>query len=268
MYRMERAEFVENKYVSLWSLAAFQAGFVNAFGFLACGRYVSHITGFGTQIGVAAAEGKLLLAFELMGFPLSFILGAFFSGFWTSARLERCLRPRYDVITALLPITLAFLLLLGYHGIFGPFGEPLIQVRDFMLLFLLSFFCGMQNSCFATLTKGQIRTTHLTGIGTDIGSDFARLMFGKLQGLELELTKKMNFSRIMTFISFSAGSIVSVAFASRFEYWALGVPLLTSIVIFAAVHLISRILDERFSRMTNDQLLRMQEDLQPPVANH
>ena len=108
MYRLEREEFIETPYVSLWSLLGFQAGFVNAFGFLACGRYVSHVTGFGTQIGVAFAERQPLIGLELLGFPVSFILGAFFSGFHTSARLERDLRPRYDLITLLLPLLQAW----------------------------------------------------------------------------------------------------------------------------------------------------------------
>jgi uncharacterized membrane protein YoaK (UPF0700 family) len=45
MYRLEKHEFVKSPYLLLWSLLGFQAGYINAFGFLACGRYVSHLTG-------------------------------------------------------------------------------------------------------------------------------------------------------------------------------------------------------------------------------
>jgi uncharacterized membrane protein YoaK (UPF0700 family) len=246
MYRLEREDFVSVPYISLWSMLSFQAGFINAFGFLACGRYVSHVTGFGTQIGVAAAEGRLLLGLELLGFPLSFILGAFSSGLLTSARLERGMRPRYDLVTLFLPLCLTLLIWLGNEGLFGLFGEPFVHARDFFLLFLLSFICGMQNSCFATLTKGQIRTTHLTGISTDMGTDFARLVAGRLRGKEQFITRRVTFCRVATFFAFSSGSIVSVFFAQRFEYTALILPLATSVAAALAIKAIGGSLDKKF----------------------
>lgn len=248
MYRLEREDFVQTPYISLWAMLGFQAGFINAFGFLACGRYVSHVTGFGTQIGVAAAEKNLWLAIELLGFPLSFIFGAFVSAFFTSARLERGLVPRYGLITLMLPVVVVLLGIAGSAGVFGPFGGPLIRVHDLALLFLLSFVCGMQNGCFATLTKGQIRTTHLTGISTDIGTDLARLWFGKLGPKEYELTRKTNLSRIATFCAFSLGSIVSVHLARKLGYAALLFPLITATVVFVSVRRIHLLLNMRFAR--------------------
>jgi uncharacterized membrane protein YoaK (UPF0700 family) len=246
MYRLEREEFVKSPYLALWSVLGFQAGYVNAFGFFACGRYVSHVTGFGTQIGVALANQRGAFALELLGFPLSFIAGAFVSACLTSARIETQLRPRFDVVTALIPALLASLVVAGGSGIFGPFGEDLVQGRDFVLLFLLSFVCGMQNGCFAVLTKGQIRTTHLTGISTDIGTDLARLAFGRLQGIENQLTRRTNASRLLTLLSFAGGSIVSALVGPQFEYMSLIVPLVTACGVFVAVRQFGKTLDTRF----------------------
>jgi uncharacterized membrane protein YoaK (UPF0700 family) len=246
MYRLEREEFVQTPYVSLWSGLGFQAGFLNAFGFLACGRYVSHVTGMGTQMGVALAEQRPWFAFELMGFPLMFILGAFLSGFFTISRIEQGLKPRYGLVTFLLPMMILGLLVAGTKGAFGVFGEDLLLARDFVLVYALCFVCGMQNGCFATLTKGQIRTTHLTGISTDIGTDFARMWFGKLEGKERALTLRTNISRIATFVSFALGSITSVLVSRDLGYGALVVPLFTSVVGWYAVQSISHGLDKRF----------------------
>lgn len=248
MYRLEREDFVKSPYIFLWSTLGFQAGFINAFGFLACGRYVSHVTGFGTQIGVALGEKNPLLAVELLGFPLSFIFGSFFSAFFTSARLERGQVPLYGFVTALLPIVIAGLWFFGLQGYFGPFGEGLILPHDFALLFLLSFACGMQNGCFATLTKGQIRTTHLTGISTDIGTDFARMWFGQLSKTEYKLTKRTNISRIATFVSFALGSILSALVSKALGYSALIVPLFTAAVVCLAIRKIHMVLDLRFKK--------------------
>lgn len=244
MYRLDREEFTRYRYLMLWSLLGFQAGFINAFGFLACGRYVSHVTGFGTQIGVAVAEKDFLMAFELLGFPLSFIVGSFSSAFFTSARLERGLVPRYGLTTGTVPIAIGVLFFMGLHGYFGVFGEPLLYFHDFLLLFLLSFVCGLQNGCFATLTKGQIRTTHLTGISTDIGTDLARLWFGELSPREHEMTFRTNLNRIATVFSFATGSVLSVAVSRQIAYSALIVPLLTATIVFFAVKRVQRALDE------------------------
>jgi len=235
MHRLEREEFLSDPFILLWSILGFQAGFINSFGFLACGRYVSHVTGVGTQIGIAVGESNHWLALELLGFPLSFMLGAFFSGVFTSARLERSLKPRYDLMTLFLPLIILAVGILGWKGMFGDFGEALREPRDFILLFSLSFACGLQNGCFATLTKGQIRTTHLTGISTDIGTDFARLICGKLSGAEKRLVIRANISRIATFVSFSSGSILSVLATEHVHYAALIIPFFTALGVSVLV---------------------------------
>jgi uncharacterized membrane protein YoaK (UPF0700 family) len=243
MYRLEREDFVRTPYISLWSTLGFQAGFLNAFGFLACGRYISHVTGMGTQVGVALAEQRPWFALELIGFPTFFIAGAFLSGLMTSARIEQGKKPSYGTITFLLPALITVILVAGRAGVFGPFGEELSRTRDFALLYLLSFVCGLQNGCFATLTKGQIRTTHLTGISTDIGTDLARLWFGNLKPQEHDLTRRTNFSRLSTFICFALGSVVSVMVTQRIGYSALSVPLATSMGAALVVQKMSRLLD-------------------------
>ena len=246
MYRLDREEFLRPRQVSLWSLLGFQAGYINAFGFLACGRFVSHVTGFGTQLGLSLGGQKLSFALEMLGFPVSFILGSFLSGTITIARIERGEKPHFESVMLVLPMILLMLILLGHRGLFGPFGEQLVQFHDFILLYLLSLVCGMQNGCFATLTRGQIRTTHLTGISTDIGTDFARLWLGHLKGEELKLTRMANFSRISTFLSFSCGSVISVLVSRALEYYALMIPFATSIGVLIAVRLMSLELDRKY----------------------
>lgn len=231
MYRLEREDFLKSPLIFLWAVLGFQAGFINAFGFLACGRYVSHVTGIGTQIGLSIAESQLQIALELIGFPLAFMFGAFFSGVFTSARLERGLKPRYDLMTFFMPFIIMVVAIMGWYGFFGDFGETLTRTRDFILLFTLSFACGLQNGCFATLTKGQIRTTHLTGISTDLGTDLARLFFGKLNRAERNLVVRANISRFSTFVAFSLGSIISVFATNSLHYVALIVPFISALMV-------------------------------------
>ncbi len=231
---------LKSKYLPLWALLSFQAGFINSFGFLACGRFVSHVTGFGTQVGLAIGEGKWAFALEMFGTPFFFILGAFFSGLYTSARQARNLPPRYERVSAALPVLLLILLISGVQGLFGPFGEDLLYLHDFVLLFSLSFACGLQNACFTTLTGGFIRTTHLTGLSTDLGIDLSKSMFGNGSRAEQSVLKRSNISRISCFLAFAAGSIVSIRYSEDHHYYSLGVPLFTSCIVFGFTVLLGK----------------------------
>jgi len=246
MYRLEREEFVREPYRYLWGLLAFQAGFVNAFGFLSFGRFVSHVTGFGSQVGLALAHKDFFFAFQMLGFPIFYMLGSFLNGLLTIARIERNEKPHYELVTALFPVAFTMLLFLGLQGVFGRFGEQLIYVRDFVFLYVLSFVCGLQNGCFATLTKGQVRTTHLTGITTDLGTDLARLLGGKLRSPERQLTVDTNVTRVVTFAAFSVGSVASVLASTKLGHRALTVPLFTSLAVLAAVQVIEARLEAEF----------------------
>jgi uncharacterized membrane protein YoaK (UPF0700 family) len=233
MYRLEPVDFVKPRFIGLWALLAFQAGFINSLGFLACHRFVSHVTGFGTQVGISLGEGRYWYALEMFSAPLAFIMGAWFNGFLTVARRSRGLAPRYDLVTLLMPLAIFLLMLGGAKGFFGTFGEPLEFGRDFFLLGSLSFLCGMQNACFATLTKGQIRTTHLTGISTDLGTDLALTLHGGLGPDERRLAILRNLMRIITFSAFSTGALLSAVIDSNMGYLSFLIPMATSLTVAA-----------------------------------
>jgi uncharacterized membrane protein YoaK (UPF0700 family) len=203
MDTLEPQDYVKNRYITLWGLLCFQAGCINSLGFLACNRFVSHVTGFGTQVGISLGDGKY-------GYALV---------------------ARYDIISFLIPIIMTLLMIGGLKGHFGLFGGPLSFSQDVILLSSLTFLCGMQNACFATLTKGHIRTTHLTGITTDIGTDFALTLNGKLSREEKHLAIRRNLIRLISFSSFSTGALISAIINSRLEYWSFLIPITSSFIV-------------------------------------
>ncbi|MCB0363343.1 MAG: DUF1275 family protein, partial [Bdellovibrionales bacterium] len=60
----------------VWLALAFQAGVLNVGGFLACGRFVSHLTGFAGFFGLEAARLRGLEALGMLTVPLFFLLGS------------------------------------------------------------------------------------------------------------------------------------------------------------------------------------------------
>lgn len=236
-HTLEREDFLQNKYAWIWVVLAFQAGFINSFGFLVCGRYVSHVTGFGTQIGISLAQSDVLGALIMLATPIIFMLGAFTSSLFTLTRIEKGLLPRYDIVTGIMPIILFWFAFVGDEKVTTQISNLALATNIHLPhLFSLSFFCGMQNGCFATMTKGQIRTTHLTGISTDLGSDLARMLGAKLPAHELKQLIKLNSMRAFTFISFAVGAIISTWISLKYENRALIIPALTATLVFIVTY--------------------------------
>jgi uncharacterized membrane protein YoaK (UPF0700 family) len=240
---------VEN--VLLWLVLAFQAGFVNAGGFLACHRFVSHVTGFGTQIGLSIATKEYLYAFEMMLAPVSFIIGAAFSAFLIDRQTYQQKEGYVKTSVIIQSLLLVTVFILGEVGVFGIFGEPLQLQRDFALLFLLCFICGMQNATFATLTNGMIRTTHLTGLATDFGMNMVRIPVLQVADQERLYQKKVNFLRLNTILAFSLGSLIAAILFPHVQYHGFIVPALTSMIILFLSYRVMGTYDQTKSTLSN-----------------
>ena len=134
---------------------AFLAGFVNASLLSFYQIPVSHMSGAATQFGLDLGEGRDA---ELS--TLGLIMGAFLGGAVTSGCLvgRTSLRPgrRYGLVLLLEAAALAAAGLLLAH-----------QHRG--CLYAAAYACGMQNAMASSYYGLVIRTTHLTGIVTDLG---------------------------------------------------------------------------------------------------
>jgi uncharacterized membrane protein YoaK (UPF0700 family) len=67
------------------------AGTINSGGFLACGRWVTHVTGFATFFGIDLVTGEYKLALSMLIVPMFFLLGSFVSGYLIDVRLAACI---------------------------------------------------------------------------------------------------------------------------------------------------------------------------------
>ena len=208
----------------LWLLLALQGGFMNAGGFLACHRFVSHMTGYGTYVGVAAGRKNYLNAFEMAMAPLFFMAGAAYSGWLMDREMLRGREPKVGRGLVSLAVLNLVIYLAEISGYLGQFGEPLVLQRDFVLLFLLCFSCGLQNGLFTGVTKGQVRTTHLTGPTTDIGISIAKIYSLDRDDPERERLAMMNWLRVKIAIMFSGGSMIAVLIFPETGFEGFAVP--------------------------------------------
>lgn len=154
-----------------WMLLALSAGAVNSIAFLACTRFVTHVTGTVTLIGIDAHSTRLALDYTVV--LACFVLGAMASATLIDARFHRGRRPLYAIPLVSVALIQSFIGVLGVLGIFGEFGGSVETTLDFAFLSLLAFAMGMQNAAVATSTGNFVRTTHMTGPATDLGVHLA-----------------------------------------------------------------------------------------------
>ena len=162
------------RHIPSWILLAFGAGSVNAGAFFASQRFVTHVTGLATQLGLDTGLWILMLEYAVV--LACFIAGAMASVLPLDGRYHRGKKPRYALPLVFVTVILVGVALAGRLGLFGPFGQ-LEQPNDLLLLSLLAFAMGLQNATVATSTGLTVRTTHMTGPATDLGVHLAISFF-------------------------------------------------------------------------------------------
>lgn len=157
---------------TLGLLLAFNAGAVNAGGFLVLHAYTSHMTGFASQLADSGVLGNGTLFLSALGAIIAFILGAATCAVLVNWGRQKRLRAIYA-----LPLLLEASLLFPF-GMMGaitltwstPFAVPVTAL-------LLSFIMGLQNAVGSKTSGGSIRTTHMTGNITDLGMELGKLIY-------------------------------------------------------------------------------------------
>jgi uncharacterized membrane protein YoaK (UPF0700 family) len=242
MIEMNNIKMNEYFKKSFWFLMAIQAGFVNTGGIILCNSYVSHVTGFGTQIGVSFAKKNYWMAIEMICVPFFFILGSFYSSFFISRRKILGLPPKQVMVTATKCLIFLLVLVLGVNGVWGNFGLQMLTEKNFLIIPFLCFVCGIQNSTCAQLTNGVLRPTHLTGLATDIGIAMAKLPSlksmiqsrtirdkrSKISGT-YKAERNLLLTRLGVLFSFFLGAAVAFPIFHSYEYWAFLFPFLCSL---------------------------------------
>lgn len=183
------------------------AGMVNAVGYLGFEHQaVSHMSGTTTQLGIALAEGDLVSIGHLWGVLIAFSVGAMLSGMIIQDSTLK-LGRRYGIALAL-----ESLLLLA--------AIPLFKQQQIWGALVAAMACGLQNAMATTFSGAAIRTTHLSGMFTDLGIGLGHL----LRGMPLQVRRLTLSGLIIS--GFLAGGILGALLFARFRYDALLAPAL------------------------------------------
>lgn len=150
-----------------YTLAAV-AGGLNAAAYHAVGFFSANMTGNVSALSSLIALGDWGKGLGYLGIVLTFIFGAFVSTLVVGAGLRRGISTIYArVILG----EAAMLVLLGFieGRLDRASGVPI-------LIFGISFLMGLQNAIVTHISDARVRTTHVSGMSTDIGIGFAKML--------------------------------------------------------------------------------------------
>ncbi len=186
-------------------LLAFVAGCVNAVGLMGFEHQaISHLSGTATLLGTEVIQSSIGNVVHLATILLSFFLGAALSGFLLHGSILK-LGRHYDIALLIEAILLfCSIYLLSSSSLAGHY--------------LASAACGMQNALATTYSGAVVRTTHVTGIFTDLG-----IMLGaKVRGEEIDKRKVILF--VLIILGFILGGVLGAFLFNQFKFYALAWP--------------------------------------------
>jgi len=184
------------------ALLSLVAGYVNVVMLSFFAVPVSHMSGAVSHLGIVLSDVDFKDLLLVTSIVTGFFSGALVSGIILRDTLFR-MRRRYGAILliegALLFVTM-FLALKGLNA-----AIPIAATA-----------CGLQNAMASSYRGLTLRTTHVTGIVTDLGA----LLGNRLQGREV---KSWKFGLLLSvLIAFFGGGLGGALFLSLFGMWALG----------------------------------------------
>ncbi len=173
------------------SLLSFVAGIVNVAGFLAVQKLTTNVTGHFAFFVDEVFKLNFWTGFVYFLYIFFFFLGSFVSSFLVELISQKTERNIYALPTS---IEILILLIIGILG-----GDLILNNPDIVACSLL-FAMGLQNSLVTKISNATVRTTHLTGLFTDLGIELSQLFFYKAAEKKQKLFSSIKLR--MTIISF------------------------------------------------------------------
>ncbi|MDF2697928.1 MAG: putative transrane protein [Labilithrix sp.] len=219
------------------------AGIVNSAGLVVLGSFTSHVTGNVGRFAEQVADGNATLASVAAMTVVAFFVGAFVTSMAIESRVFVSM-SRTSAVLLLLEATLVgtFVAIAGFRDVTTSAAPPM----------LLGAAMGLQNALVTRLSGAVVRTTHLTGVVTDLGIEVARwlrywrFVSGQQRHLRFTVTSTPavrpappKIALLGTiFAAFVTGSAAGAVLAARYSYLAF-LPVVAVLVAGALYALLS-----------------------------
>ncbi|SHL13904.1 Uncharacterized membrane protein YoaK, UPF0700 family [Chitinophaga jiangningensis] len=202
--------------LKLASILSLVAGLVNITGVLAVGTLTTNITGHFAYFSEQLFLKNSRMALIYLIYILFFLLGAFISGLiieWTSNHKSHT--------SYIMPLSIEVMIIsvIGISTNLFPHNTSISLIISVSLLFAM----GLQNALVTRVSQSVVRTTHLTGLFTDLGIELSQLFFYRQKDQQLQLNKSI-FLKVMIIGCFFMGCIVGGFTYQHFQLKTLFLP--------------------------------------------
>ena len=185
--------------LSIASLLSFTAGVVNVSGYLSIRQLTTNVTGHFAFFVEEVDRLKVWEGMIYLYYILFFLLGSFASNFIVEYMLKR-----NKEISFIVPVVIEIILL----SVVGYFGDGLVMNHANIIAFTLLFTMGLQNALVTKISKASVRTTHLTGLFTDLGIELSQLFYFTTPAQRATLINSIKL-RLTIILFFFIGGVVS-----------------------------------------------------------
>ncbi|MCO6501054.1 MAG: DUF1275 domain-containing protein [Vicingus serpentipes] len=210
-------------------ILSFVAGIVNVTGFLAFKQLTTNVTGHFALFINDVATFNFWKGTIYFLYIFSFLFGSFSSSF-----LIEKFKENKKLNVFFLPTIIESLILISI----GILSNTIEMKSPDLIVCLLLFAMGLQNSFVTKISNAVVRTTHLTGLFTDLGIDISQLLFPKEYPYREKLKANIKL-RIYIISFFFAGGLVGGFLYSK-------VDLKLNTLIFCALILIVSLFYDNF----------------------
>lgn len=210
------------------TILSFVAGMVNVTGFLAFNQLTTNVTGHFALFISDVANFEVWKGTIYFLYIFSFLFGSFLS----SLLIERYKESRKRNVFVI-PTAIECFILVSIAIISNVTKMTFPNVIVCALLFAM----GLQNSFVTKISNAIVRTTHLTGLFTDLGIELSQLLFPKSYPHRQKIKATIKL-RIYIICFFFMGGLVGGFLYSRIDLK------LNTLIIGAIVLLISLFYDD------------------------
>lgn len=185
---------------------SFVAGIVNVSGILAFNELTTNVTGHFALFIKDVADFKFWKGTIYFLYIFSFLFGSFSSNI-----LIETFKENKKLNVFVIPTLIECVILTGVAIMSNS-----SQFNAELMVCLLLFAMGLQNSFVTKLSNAVVRTTHLTGLFTDLGIELSQLLFPKTHPNRKELKSTIKL-RLYIIAFFFLGGLSAGFFYSTLE---------------------------------------------------
>jgi len=199
MLRQAKDERTLKENLMLASSTAFVSGVTNVAGMIAFLAFTANVTGHVANLAKHIVEQNYREIIVFLVWLLLFFFGAFLSSFIVKSLKHTSNYKAHSIPVLIEIVVLLFVAIYGHN-----FYEETTLEREIVIGAII-FSMGLQNSLVSIISGGLIKTSHLTGLFTDLGGDIAEWFHPKSE--KSKIVRNKIFIRL-TILSFYIGGAI------------------------------------------------------------